>query len=864
MVKKGKAFLYFAEMDEQGINKRKHFIEEFEPKDVFTGCSKEYNGKMYALIASGESDSEVYELNIGQIHVEDSTMANDLVSKTNHFFRHMSEKANDKENENAEEIKILETLDSELILQNNVMILDLLKDKIDKKEIQEIKESQAREQKNEEYSKKSLIYMLQMFEKNKNNHLLDEIESDDPLYNACNIICGHMKIEMVKYAEMKECVKTGLSVEDIARISKFPVRDVILEENWWKNDNGPLLVFAIEDERPLACIPVSPNKYRIYDVKNHEDMLLTPEFAKEIIPRGTMFYRPFPNKKLTYKDVFIFGMAAAWKRDIIKLLAATLIASLIGLLLPELNQWIFDDYIPEGDWVQLVQMGMLVLSFMIGNFFVALTKSFCTFRASNMMEYAVQEATFDRLLNLPSKFYNQYTSGDLASRAMGITSIFNTLADVAISAFLSSIFSLLYLWRMFHYSKQLSYIGLVMVLISVCITLGVGFYQIRFQKKLIEISNKLSGFMYQLILGIGKIRISGSEDRAAYKWNVEFLKTRKLVVDKEKMTNIITAFNNLLTTVFSMIIYYMLIVKKIEINFGAFMAFSAAFGSFSGAMTDMANTFLKVNNLVPIYEKAKPVLDATPEYEENKELIGELSGSIEVSNVSFRYSNEDPQVLKNLTFSIKPGEYVGIVGPSGCGKSTLLKVLLGFEKAETGKVFYDDKDIESVDKRELRKKLGVVLQDGQLISGSIHENITITNSRISTKSVREVIKEAGLEEDISKMPMGIYTNVMEDAGTISGGQKQRILIARAIVNKPKIIFFDEATSSLDNITQAIICESLERLNATRVVVAHRLSTIINCDRILVIDNGEIIEQGTYNELLANKGLFYELASRQIA
>jgi len=196
--------------------------------------------------------------------------------------------------------------------------------------------------------------------------------------------------------------------------------------------------------------------------------------------------------------------------------------------------------------------------------------------------------------------------------------------------------------------------------------------------------------------------------------------------------------------------------------------------------------------------------------------------------------------------------------------SAVFKVKFLTVPVESGKVFYDDKDLDAIDKRELRKKLGVVLQDGQLISGSIYENITITNSKISLKSVREVVKEAGLEEDIAKMPMGLYTGLMEDAGTISGGQKQRILIARAIVNKPKILFFDEATSSLDNITQAIVCESLEKLNATRVVIAHRLSTIVKCDRIIVIDNGEIVEQGTYHELMENKGLFFQLASRQIA
>jgi NHLM bacteriocin system ABC transporter ATP-binding protein len=854
MVNKGKIFLHFAEIDEQGINKRKHFIGVFEVNQLFSGCLKEYNQKKFALIASGETDTEVFELSVKQIEF-DETLKVDILNKINSFYDSILE-------ENV--IPQLETFDEEIIKQNNCIVLDFIKDKIDKKENQEFMESEKRDEKNQEYAKKNLNSILSIFGKNKRSVLLNEDQGEDLLFKTCKILCGHMKIEIALYSEIKKCVKADTTIEDIARISKFAVRDIILEEKWWETDNGPLIVLAIDDERPLACVPISPSKYMVYDVKNNKEMILTEKLAIEIIPRGTMFYRPFPNKKLKYKDILAFGGQAAWKRDIVKVLLATLVGSLIGLLLPELNQRIFDDYIPEGAGAQLFQMGMLVLSFMVGNFLVSLTKAFSTFRASNRMEYAIQAATFDRLMNLPGKFYSKYTSGELASRAMGITAIFNTLADIVISTFLSSIFSFLYLWRMFKYSKELSIVGIIMVAVTIVITIAVGFIKLRFEKKLIDISNKMAGVMYQLLLGISKIRISGSEDRAIYRWNKDFLKTRKLIVDKEKLSNIINAFNNLLNTAFTIVIYYMLVVKKVEIGFGAFMAYSAAFGSFSGAMMGLADTFVKVNRLIPIYEKAKPVLEAVPEYEENLELVGDLSGAIEVSNVNFRYSEEGPLILKDVSFSIKPGEYVGIVGPSGGGKSTLLKVLLGFEKLNTGRIFYDDKDLEAVDKRELRKKLGVVLQDGQLIAGSIYENITITNSRIPMKDVREVVKEAGLEEDINKMPMGLYTNLMEDAGTISGGQKQRILIARAIVNKPKIIFFDEATSALDNITQAIVCESLEKLNATRVVIAHRLSTIVNCDRIIVIENGEIVEQGKYSELMENKGLFYQLASLQIA
>ena len=310
---------------------------------------------------------------------------------------------------------------------------------------------------------------------------------------------------------------------------------------------------------------------------------------------------------------------------------------------------------------------------------------------------------------------------------------------------------------------------------------------------------------------------------------------------------------------------YIVIIKgNMDISLGAFIAFNSVFGSFTAYALQLVGGFVNIKTLKPAIDRLKPILEEEPELDDAKELPGEISGAIEINNVSFRYEEEAPYVLNNLSLDIKAGEYVGIVGSSGCGKSTLLKLLLGFESTTIGKIYYDNKDIESLDKRELRKKMGVVLQDGKLISGSIFENITITAPNATVADVKKVIKAVGLENDINDMPMGLHTVLSEDCGTISGGQQQRILIARAIIANPKLLFFDEATSALDNVTQAMVCETLEAMDSTRIVIAHRLSTIMKCDRIIVLDKGNVVEQGTYEELMNNKGLFYELASRQIA
>jgi ATP-binding cassette subfamily C protein len=330
------------------------------------------------------------------------------------------------------------------------------------------------------------------------------------------------------------------------------------------------------------------------------------------------------------------------------------------------------------------------------------------------------------------------------------------------------------------------------------------------------------------------------------------------------MTIAVNTLIGAMPTLFSMVLYYLMVKNKLDLTIGSFIAFTTAFGTFSSAMLQVVASFLTVNDVKPAYDRIKPILEALPEYEEGAVMPGKIRGDIEVNNLRFSYGKDTEMVLKDLSFRIKAGEYVGIVGSSGSGKSTLLKLLLGFEKPTMGKIYYDGQDIDSLDKRELRKRFGVVLQDGQLISGSIHENITITAPQAKLNRIKEVIKEVGLQDDIASMPMGIHTLLSEEGSTISGGQKQRILIARAIIGKPKVIFFDEATSALDNTTQAKVCESLERLHATRLVIAHRLSTVERCDRILVLENGELIEEGSFQELMGKKGRFHQLALRQMS
>jgi ATP-binding cassette subfamily C protein len=599
-------------------------------------------------------------------------------------------------------------------------------------------------------------------------------------------------------------------------------------------------------------------------VTDNTARVVDAEFAQQINPKALMFYRPFPHKAMKAKDLFLFGLKSVYTADIIRFVVLALVGTLIGLLLPYMNEQLYDRFIPMGNSRGLVELCGVILACTMGNATFTIVKNLATFRSMNSMEYAVQSATYDRLFILPQNFLQQYDSADLAQRAMGISTVYNSLSDVVVKTLLSAVFSLLYLFRMFKYSKKLSWTSLFVLIVCMAIIVWIGIQQTKYEREKLEKEMESQSLMHQLLMGIAKVRIAGIENRALYEYLKPYVATRKINIRAERMTVFVNAFVGGLSTVFSMIFYYIMIKKTISMSVGEFMGFTAAFGSFSSAMLEIVSSLLKVNDVKPVYDFCKPILENLPEFEEDAQMPGNLTGDIEVNNVTFAYNEESGPVLKNLSLHINAGEYVVIVGSSGSGKSTLLKLLLGFDKPQLGKIYYDGKDIDSIDKRELRKKFGVVLQDGGVISGSIYENITITSPNTKLKRVKEVVREVGLEDDINAMPMGLHTVLSENSGTISGGQKQRILIARAIVGKPKIIFFDEATSALDNVTQAMVVETLEKLKATKIVIAHRLSTVMNCDRIVVLEHGELIEQGTYQELMDKKGRFYELAIRQIS
>ncbi|MBQ2977007.1 MAG: ATP-binding cassette domain-containing protein, partial [Clostridia bacterium] len=422
------------------------------------------------------------------------------------------------------------------------------------------------------------------------------------------------------------------------------------------------------------------------------------------------------------------------------------------------------------------------------------------------------------------------------------------------------LFSLLYITQIFAFAPALVVPALCIILVTLALTVCTTLYQAHITRKQMELSAQESGMSYALINGIQKIKLSGAEKRAYARWSDLYAKLVAITYHPPLFLRLNTVISTAISLFGTLMMYSMALQSGVSVS--DYYAFNAAYGMVSGAFMSLAGIASTVARFRPVMIMAKPIMDAEPEVSEGKQVIDRISGAIEVNNVSFRYREDMPLILDDLSLKIKAGQYVAIVGATGCGKSTLMRILLGFEKPQKGAVYYNGKDLSSIDLKSLRRKIGVVMQNGKLFQGDIFSNITISAPRLTKEQAWEAAEMAGIAEDIRRMPMGMHTIISEGSGGISGGQRQRLMIARAIAPKPKILMFDEATSALDNITQKTVSESLEKLKCTRIVIAHRLSTIRACDRIIYLEKGKIVEDGTYDGLIALNGKFAELVERQ--
>ncbi len=637
-------------------------------------------------------------------------------------------------------------------------------------------------------------------------------------------------------------------------------RNVSLEKGWYRDAAGPMIGTLKEGGDIVALIPVGMAGYQIVNPKAGSRIKVNRDNEDSLSKEAIAFYKPFPSQKIGIIGLLRFIADNITTADIVMIVMASLAVTLTGFLTPKLNSILFSDVIASGSIRALTAMGVFFICVSLSSLMLTTVRDMIVSRLVTRVGMSVEAAAMMRILALPANFFKDYGAGELANRVRYINLLVERLLQLVFTTGLTSLFSLAYISQISVYAPALVLPALSVIVTTVVISLISGAIQVRVTRRQMELASKESGMSYALISGIQKIRLSGAEKRAFARWGRVYSEAAKNLYDPPVFLKVNTALTLAVTLIGTIVIYYSAAVSGVSVS--DYYAFNVAYGMVSGAFTTLAGIALAAAQIGPILEMTAPILMSEPEIAEEKQVVEKLTGGIELNNVTFAYSESMPRVLDGLSLKISAGQYVAIVGRTGCGKSTLMRILLGFEKPQRGGVFYDGKDLERIDLKSLRRKIGTVMQNGQLFTGDLYSNIVINNPRLTLDDAWEAAEMAGFADDIRNLPMGMFTLVSEGQGGISGGQKQRLLIARAIASKPRILMFDEATSALDNITQKIVSESLEKLKCTRIVIAHRLSTIRQCDRIIVLDKGHIIEDGTFDELMEKKGFFAELVERQ--
>jgi NHLM bacteriocin system ABC transporter ATP-binding protein len=587
---------------------------------------------------------------------------------------------------------------------------------------------------------------------------------------------------------------------------------------------------------------------------------ITRKTARLFSREALCFYQPLPMKKLGIPDLLKYMKNSITYGDLVVIVLATLAVQLVGMIEPRVYSLVTGKILEGHNMNLMAGVGVFLLTSAFAAQLIGLVRSLLMQRINTKTSQAVQASVMMRILSLPVSFFRRYSSGELSSRAGSVNSLCSMMLNNILSIGLSSLLSLLYVAQIFSFAPALVWPSLLIILATVVMSLAVSFVQIGISRKRMKLSAEEQGMSYAVMNGIQKIRLSGSEKRVFARWGRLYAKGAQLEYNPPLFLKINTVITTAISLIGTIVLYYLAIQTNVGVS--QYYAFTAAYGRVMGAFSALAGIAVSVASIRPVLEMAEPILKAEPEVAADKQPVDRVTGHIEMSHVSFRYEENTPYVLNDLSLDIKAGEYVAIVGRTGCGKSTLVRLLLGFEKPEKGGIFYDRHDLNSIDPRSLRKHIGVVIQNGQLFQGDIFSNITISAPDLTLDEAWEAAEMAGIAQDIREMPMGMQTLISEGQGGISGGQKQRLMIARAVAPKPSILIFDEATSALDNKTQKQVSGALDKLNCTRIVIAHRLSTIRNCDRILVMDKGTIIEEGTYDDLIAQNGHFAELVARQ--
>ncbi len=702
--------------------------------------------------------------------------------------------------------------------------------------------------------------------------------TSDPLLACLTAVADAVGAEVVAPAHSgsgstRERARALLAASDLRG------RRVLLRGAWWRADHGPLLAWCTEG-RPVALL-WERRGYRWFDPEAGLGDVVDAERAASLQPDALMVYPCLPEEPQGLWNLIQFAGQGA-RGDLTRIAAYGLVGALLAVLVPVVTGILVDQVLPAGERGQLLTLALLLLGVGIGGVAFSLVSGFARLRLEARLDVRVQSALFDRVLRLPLAFLKRYSTGDLADRLLGMQRVREQLSGAALSAVMAMLFASTSLVVLFFYSWEIALVAILLVVLYAVVVISLVSRQLGHERLQAETRGRVQGFNTQMLVGMGKLRVAHAEGRAFGTWARLFAEQKRHFIASGRVANHLLVFQAAfapLTTAI-IIIGFVLIAEHLQlfggsitsalpgmtasagVTAGTFVAFSAAFGQFlSGARSGIEALSAGLGAIPPL-ERARPLLAEAAESRRGRLDPGPLRGQLAFNNVSFRYEDDGPLILDRVSFEVEAGSFVAIVGPSGSGKSTAMRLMMGLEEPEAGEIRYDGQAFSTLDRAAVRRQLGVVLQAGSLPGGALHE-VILGDSHGTIEDAWEAAAGAGLEADIRAMPMGMHTVLQDGATTLSGGQRQRLAIARALARKPRLLFLDEATSALDNEAQALVSRSLAALGITRILIAHRLSTVRDADVILVLDGGRLVERGSFDELLAREGVFAAIAARQM-
>jgi len=660
------------------------------------------------------------------------------------------------------------------------------------------------------------------------------------------------------------------SLQDILAASGVRGRRVKLspEERWWRGDSGAMLGFRRVDGRPVALLPSFAGRYRVVDTVSGRSERVGPERARALGPDAWFFYRPLPGDRPAANGDLLRLAGKNMAGDFARFAAAGLLAGVLALAPALMVGVLADRVLPAAAGDTLIQLTIGLIGVAVLGASLQMLQGTSLMRLEGRAAARIGAAIWDRLLGLRLEFFRMSTAGELMIRLMAFQTLRDEISGVVANALLSVIFLMPTFILIFLYDAALGWLSLGIGFFSLALTLVLGLLQIAPQRRRYVAARRFAGQLVQFIAAIGKLRLTGAEGTAFAACARRYRTQKQAELHIGRLSAHLVAFSTAMPALAGAALFGLVFLQTPgETAIGDFLAVYAASMIFYMSIVRLGQSFEAIAATVPGLEQARPILAATPEPLPGEEVSQDLYGEVRFDHVSFRYFENGALILDDVSIHARAGEFVAIVGRSGAGKSTLVRLALGLEEPSAGGVYYDGRDLVHLNRRMVRRQIGVVVQDGVLRPGTVLDNITADTAGhdLSVDDAWRAAHLAAVDGDIAAMPMGMLTFVGDNSRMFfSGGQDQRIRIAAALARNPRIVFLDEATSWLDGPTQAEVMSGIERITATRIVIAHRLSTIRKADRIYVLDAGRVVQQGGFDELYEAEGAFRDLMRRQVA